>query len=41
MEYCVEHGVVSDYDDGYYHPEVVVRRDQMAVYVTRAFRLFE
>ena len=41
MEYCVEHGVVNGYEDGYYHPEIVVTRDQMAVCVTRAFRLFE
>nr|NIQ98625.1 hypothetical protein [Gemmatimonadales bacterium]NIS63541.1 hypothetical protein [Gemmatimonadales bacterium] len=39
IEYCVEHGVVQGYDDGYYHPEVAVTRDQMAVYVARAFGL--
>ncbi len=39
IEYCVEHGVVSGYDDGYYRPEWVVTRDQMAVYVARAFGL--
>ncbi len=39
VEYCVEHGVVSGYDDGYYHPEYVVTRDQMAVYIARAFGL--
>ncbi len=39
VEYCVEHGVVSGYEDGLYHPEVVVTRDQMAVYIARAFRL--
>jgi len=39
IEYCVEHGVVQGYDDGYYHPENVVTRDQMAVYVARAFDL--
>jgi hypothetical protein len=39
VEYCVENGVVQGYDDGHYHPEVVVTRDQMAVYVARAFGL--
>jgi hypothetical protein len=39
IEYCVEHGVVQGYEDGYYHPEIVVTRDQMAVYVARAFGL--
>jgi PKD repeat protein len=35
VEYCVEHGVVRGYEDGLYHPEIVVTRDQMAVYVAR------
>ena len=39
IEYCVENGVVAGYLDGYYHPEYVVTRDQMAVYVARAFGL--
>ncbi len=39
IEYCVEHGVVAGYLDGLYHPESVVTRDQMAVYVARAFGL--
>ena len=39
VEYCVENGVVSGYDDGLYHPEIIVTRDQMAVYVTRAYHL--
>jgi hypothetical protein len=39
VEYCVENGVVQGYEDGYYHPEIVVTRDQMAVYVARAFGL--
>ena len=39
IEYCVENGVVSGYDDGYYRPEWIVTRDQMAVYVARAFGL--
>jgi peroxiredoxin len=39
IEYCVENGVVSGYGDGLYHPERIVTRDQMAVYVQRAFEL--
>lgn len=39
VEYCVEHGVVNGYEDGYYHPNTVVTRDQMAVYIARAFGL--
>jgi hypothetical protein len=39
VEYCVENEVVHGYEDGYYHPEVIVTRDQMAVYVCRAFDL--
>ncbi len=39
IEYCVEHGVVVGYPDGYYYPEVDVTRDQMAVYIARAFGL--
>jgi hypothetical protein len=39
IEYCVENGVVAGYEDGLYHPEIVVTRDQMAVYVARAFGL--
>ena len=39
VEYCVEHGVVGGYPDGSYRPDVVVTRDQMAVYVARAFEL--
>jgi DNA-binding beta-propeller fold protein YncE len=39
VEYCVEHGVVGGYLDGTYRPTVVVTRDQMAVYVARAFGL--
>jgi len=35
--YCVENGVVQGYDDGLYHPDWEVTRDQMAVYVARAF----
>ena len=39
VEYCVSQSVVSGYDDGLYHPERVVTRDQMAVYIARAFGL--
>ncbi len=39
IEYCVEHGVVQGYSDGQYYPGNVVTRDQMAVYVARAFDL--
>jgi hypothetical protein len=39
IEYCVEQGVVQGYDDGLYHPDWVVTRDQMAAYICRAFEL--
>jgi hypothetical protein len=39
VEYCVSQGVVAGYGDGLYHPELTVTRDQMAVYVSRAFGL--
>jgi hypothetical protein len=39
IEYCVAQGVVKGYTDGRYHPEVAVTRDQMAVYIARAFGL--
>jgi hypothetical protein len=39
VEYCVGEGVVKGYDDGSYHPERQVTRDQMAVYIARAFGL--
>ena len=38
IEYCVENGVVKGYEDGYYHPADPVTRDQMAVYIARAFQ---
>jgi hypothetical protein len=39
VQHCVAEGVVQGYDDGHCHPEYVVTRDQMAVYVARAFDL--
>ena len=39
VEYCVSQGVVTGYDDGLYHPDWVVTRDQMAVYIARALGL--
>jgi hypothetical protein len=39
IEACVDQGVVQGYDDGYYRPDTTVTRDQMAVYVGRAFEL--
>jgi len=39
IEYCVENEVVLGYYDGYYYPENPVTRDQMAVYIARAFEL--
>jgi alpha-galactosidase len=39
VEYCADNGVAQGYQDGYYHPEWTVTRDQMAAYVQRAFQL--
>ncbi len=39
VEYIAEYGVAAGYPDGYYHPEYVCSRDQMAMYVMRAFAL--
>jgi Tol biopolymer transport system component len=39
VEYCAAEGVVQGYWDGSYRPEAVVTRDQMAVYIQRAFEL--
>ena len=39
VEYCYAAGVVQGYDDGLYHPDTLVTRDQMAVYIARAFQL--
>ncbi len=36
---CVDHGVVNGYDATHYQPTWIVSRDQMAVFVTRAFQL--
>ncbi len=38
IEYCAAHGIVQGYWNGY-HPADPVTRDQMAVYVQRAFAL--
>ncbi len=37
VEYVKAQQVVKGYDDGCYHPEVICTRDQMAVYLARAF----
>lgn len=39
VEYIAAQGIGGGYPDGGYHPELPVTRDQMAVYITRAFRL--
>ena len=39
IEYCVAHEVVAGYDPTHYRPDEAVTRDQMAVYVQRAFAL--
>ena len=39
IEYCFAQGVVKGYLDLKYYPENLVTRDQMAVYVSRAFQL--
>ncbi len=39
VAYIVSRGVASGYDDGRYHPEGDCSRDQMAVFLTRAFDL--
>ncbi len=35
---CVDHGVVKGYN-GWYQPTWIVTRDQMAVFMARAFQL--
>jgi hypothetical protein len=39
VEYIKEHAVTGGYQDGLYHPERVCTRDQMAVYMAKAFGL--
>ena len=39
IAYVADRGVVKGYPDGTYKPNAVVTRDQMAVYVARAFEL--
>ena len=39
IEYCVARSVVAGYDPTHYRPDEAVTRDQMAVYVARAFAL--
>ncbi len=39
VEYLHEHGIVNGEGDGLYHPEHAVTRDQMAVFMARAFKL--
>jgi DNA-binding beta-propeller fold protein YncE len=41
IEYCAGEGIVYGYLDGKYHPEYLVTRDQMAVYICRAFDLLQ
>ena len=39
IQACVDNSVVHGYDDGTYRPAEQVTRDQMAVYIARAFQL--
>jgi hypothetical protein len=39
VEYLAAEGIVQGYPDGTYHPATIVTRDQMAVYIARAFDL--
>ncbi len=39
VEYLKSHNVALGYPDGLYHPEYICARDQMAVFVARAFDL--
>jgi hypothetical protein len=40
IQYCADAAVVRGYEDAYYHPEWTVTRDQMAVYIARAYHLY-
>jgi hypothetical protein len=39
VEYAAARGVIQGYEDGCYHPQAVVTRDQMAVFVQRLLAL--
>jgi hypothetical protein len=39
VEYIYSQGITTGYTDGTFHPEYACLRDQMAVFVSRAFRL--
>ena len=39
VEYLTGHKIVGGYPDGLYHPETPCTRDQIAVYLAKAFRL--
>jgi PKD repeat protein len=39
IEYAASRGIVPGYPEGYYRPQIVVTRDQMAVYIARGFGL--
>ncbi len=39
IEACLANGVIQGYPDGHYVPDSVVTRDQMAVYIVRAFEV--
>ena len=41
VEYLADLGIATGYSDGLYRPAATVTRDQMAVYVTRAFDLLD
>jgi len=41
IEYIAGEGVAGGYYDGLYHPEIPVTRDQMAVYIAKAFGLLD
>jgi len=41
VEYLVSEGMVAGYPDGLYRPANDVSRDQMSVYIARAFGLVD